>query len=46
MLDLNGLIPPNSGWSLTAAYGINDRRQITGEGTFNGQTHGFLLTPD
>ncbi|HEY6291286.1 MAG TPA: hypothetical protein VI455_06945 [Terriglobia bacterium] len=46
MLDLNRLIPLDSGWSLTAAYGINDRGQITGQGTVNGESHGFLLTPD
>ncbi|HEV3277134.1 MAG TPA: hypothetical protein VG860_09985 [Terriglobia bacterium] len=46
MLDLNTLIPPNSGWILTAAFGINGRGQITGEGDINGQTHAFVLTPD
>jgi probable HAF family extracellular repeat protein len=45
MLDLNQLIPANSGWSLTIASSINARGQITGEGVFNGTEHGFLLTP-
>jgi hypothetical protein len=43
--DLNGLIPANSGWELTQATGINDAGQITGYGTFQGETHAFLLTP-
>lgn len=45
MQDLNNLIPPHSGWTLTAANGINFEGQITGYGTINGQTHAFLLTP-
>lgn len=43
--DLNNLIPANSGWVLSEPTGINDQGQITGEGTINGQSHGFLLTP-
>lgn len=45
MQTLNSLIPPNSGWTLVMATGINVRGQITGEGNINGQQHGFLLTP-
>ena len=45
MQDLNNLIPSNSGWVLTLPTAINARGQITGQGTINGQTHGFLLTP-
>jgi probable HAF family extracellular repeat protein len=45
MQDLNNLIPPDSGWTLAAAEGINLKGQITGYGTINGQTHAFLLTP-
>jgi hypothetical protein len=45
MRDLNSLIPSNSGWSLTIATSINVRGQITGQGTINGEQHGFLLTP-
>jgi probable HAF family extracellular repeat protein len=45
MLDLNSLIPANSGWVLQFANGINDQGQIVGEGTLNGQAEGFLLTP-
>ncbi len=45
LLDLNRLIPAASGWQLTAAYSINDRGQIAGWGTIDGQTHGFVLTP-
>jgi probable HAF family extracellular repeat protein len=45
MLDLNNLIPANSGWVLQFAEAINDQGQIVGEGTLNGQTEAFLLTP-
>ena len=43
--DLNNLIPPNSGWVLNHASAINQAGQISGFGTINGATHGFLLTP-
>jgi probable HAF family extracellular repeat protein len=47
MLDLNSLIPANSGWVLIGATAINDQGQIVGEGTLNGQQtpEAFLLTP-
>lgn len=34
-----------SGWMLTGVTGVNSAGQITGTGTHNGQTRGFLLTP-
>lgn len=48
--NLNTLIPRRSGWKLLTASAINDRGQIVGWGTLNGQSpypfeHGFLLTP-
>jgi probable HAF family extracellular repeat protein len=45
MSDLNHLIAPHSRWVLTTASGINDWGQIVGEGTRNGEPHGYLLTP-
>ncbi|WZO99223.1 hypothetical protein EP7_000822 [Isosphaeraceae bacterium EP7] len=45
MLDLNTLLDPDSGWSLTSASGINDHGQIVGNGYYLGQSRGFLLTP-
>jgi len=45
MLDLNNLIPANSGWLLIQATAINDQGQIVGFGTLNGQSEAFLLTP-
>jgi probable HAF family extracellular repeat protein len=45
LTDLNTLIPASSGWVLYGANSINDAGQITGEGTINGQSHSFLLTP-
>jgi probable HAF family extracellular repeat protein len=44
--DLNSLIGPNSGWTLTTALGINDSGDIVGGGIFGGQMHAFLLTPE
>jgi probable HAF family extracellular repeat protein len=44
--DLNTLIPTNSGWDLNSAQAINDGGYIVGAGVLNGQTHGFLLTPN
>jgi probable HAF family extracellular repeat protein len=44
MLDLNGLIDPESGWTLLSAEAINDRGDIVGYGMIDGVTHAFLLT--
>jgi probable HAF family extracellular repeat protein len=49
MMDLNTLIPPDSGWSnLFTADGINDAGQIVGTGQLPGydMIHAFLLTPE
>jgi probable HAF family extracellular repeat protein len=45
MMDLNDLIPRDSGWNLQAAESINDAGEITGSGTINGETHAFLAVP-
>ena len=45
LLDLNTLIPADSGWTLEWATAINDRGQIVGRGTYGGATRAFLLTP-
>lgn len=45
MYDLNTLIPSDSGWKLSGAYGINDAGQIAGGGRHDGEVHAFLLTP-
>ena len=46
MVDLNTLIPPNSGLQLTLALYINDRGEIATHGTLtNGDEHAFLLIP-
>jgi probable HAF family extracellular repeat protein len=45
MQDLNTLIPAHWGWILNSAKDINVWGQIVGEGTLNGQPHGFVLTP-
>jgi probable HAF family extracellular repeat protein len=41
--DLNTLIDPSSGWTLSCAYDINNNSWIVGYGTHNGQTCAFLL---
>jgi len=47
VLDLNTLIPVNSGWTLLSATGINDGGDIIGSGINpQGQSAYFLLTPD
>jgi probable HAF family extracellular repeat protein len=43
--DLNTLIPPDSGWALWTARGINIQGQIVGDGMLNGARSGFVLTP-
>ncbi len=45
MMDLNSLIPTNSGWELMEARGINASGQIVGWGMYGGHTNAFLLTP-
>ncbi len=42
-IDLNTLVPPGSGWVLQSAEGINDRGDIVGYGSYQGQTRAFLL---
>lgn len=43
---ISNLVNPSSAWQLSEVVDINDRGQITGTGTINGQTHAFLLTPN
>jgi probable HAF family extracellular repeat protein len=45
MVDLNTLLPTNSGWALQQANGINELGQIVGNGTHNGLSRAFLMTP-
>jgi probable HAF family extracellular repeat protein len=45
MMDLNSMIPTNSGWELMEAHGINSAGQIIGWGMYAGHTNAFLLTP-
>jgi hypothetical protein len=45
MMDLNSLVVNGSGWTVGAAYGINDSNQIAGQGIIGGQYHALLLTP-
>ncbi len=42
MVNLNTLLPPGSGWKLTAAYGINDAKHVVGKGIHLGAIHAFL----
>ena len=42
---LNNLLPPNSGWDLSEATGINHLAQIAANGIINGENRAALLTP-
>ena len=44
-VNLETLIPPGSGWTLTSAAGINELGEITGTGWLNGNKRAFRLTP-
>ncbi len=45
MTDLNDLLPPDSGWFIYDATGINNLGQIIGKGTNRGTPAIFVLTP-
>ena len=45
MQNLNDLIDPASGWTLTQALAINTSGQIVGYGSNGTYTEAFLLTP-
>lgn len=45
LLDLNSLVPSNSGWTITAAYAINFSGEILGTGTLNGHSYAVELLP-
>jgi probable HAF family extracellular repeat protein len=45
IVDLNTVLPPHSGWTLTNAYAINSSGQIVGQGTISGRSDAFLATP-
>jgi probable HAF family extracellular repeat protein len=41
IIDLNSVLPANSGWELNAAYGVSPAGEIVGAGIHNGESHGF-----
>jgi uncharacterized membrane protein len=43
--DLNTLLNPLSGWTLSVADGVNDQGQIAGYGNIGAQTEGYLVRP-
>jgi len=46
MVNLNDMLDEDSGWDyLESANGINNKGQIIGLGSINGQKHAFLLNP-
>jgi probable HAF family extracellular repeat protein len=45
MTDLNSLISPASGWTLHAAYDVNNHGEIVGSGVHFGKPRAFVLTP-
>jgi len=44
VLDLNDVLPPNSGWVLEDANSINEKGQIAGMGVHNGESTSFLIS--
>jgi hypothetical protein len=44
-VDLNTLLPVNSGWVLTEVMGVNASGQMVGDGLFNGAPAVFLMGP-
>ena len=46
MKDLNTLVRNAWGWLLVSATGVDDTGTIVGYGDYNGEQHGFLLTPE
>jgi probable HAF family extracellular repeat protein len=44
IIDLNSLLPANSGWVLQQAYGISNANQIAGQGLYDGLYANFVLT--
>ena len=45
MVNVNSLLPPNSGWVLVTALFINNAGQIVGTGLLNDQFSYYLFTP-
>ena len=46
-VNVNTLLPPNSGWVLNTATGIDDNGRISGNGAKTGETEScYLLTPE
>jgi probable HAF family extracellular repeat protein len=45
LLDLNHMLEPDSGWELVQAFGINNRGEIVGIGSYGGQDRIVLLRP-
>jgi hypothetical protein len=44
-VDLNTLLPVNSGWVLSEVIGVNASGQMVGDGLFNGVPGVFLMSP-
>ena len=44
LIDLNTLLPANSGWVLNYAKGITDNDEVAGLGTLNGVSTAFVLS--
>lgn len=45
LINLNDMIPADSGWFLSTAVSINNKGEITGLGISNGVYRGFVLKP-
>ncbi len=42
---LSDIIPPDSGWTALTGHDVNNQSWIVGTGGFEGDLHGFLMTP-
>jgi len=45
MVNVNSLLPEDSGWEIHAALYLNDAGQIAGHGSHNGEFAWYILTP-
>jgi probable HAF family extracellular repeat protein len=43
VIDLNTILPANSGWVISEALSINDSGEIVGVGSYNGQSVGYAM---
>src|SRR5262249_26507671 len=45
-INLNSVLDPSAGLTVSQAAGLNDAGQIVGQGMLNAESHGFVLSAD